>query len=92
MSVVAFAAALFTGTAALAVWVAVRFPRLAPQSLRARVAVALGVGQVLAFVPIEGGTYFSLYGSVFGLLLPVLTLTWLGAFWLLQALREAIPS
>jgi hypothetical protein len=54
--------------------------------------VALGVGQVLAFVPIEGGTYFSLYGSVFGLLLPVLTLTWLGAFWLLQALREAIPS
>jgi hypothetical protein len=89
---VVFAAALFAGAAAIAVWVAVRFPRLAPRSLTARVLVTLGVAQLLAFVPIEPGSYLTLYGSVFGLALPILTLAWLGAFWLLQALRDAIPS
>jgi hypothetical protein len=89
---IAFAAALFAGAAAIAVWIAVRFPRFAPQSLTARFVVAAGMGQLLAFVPIETGTYFALYGSLFGLVLPTLTLAWLGAFWLLQSVRNAMPS
>jgi hypothetical protein len=89
---VAFAAALFTGAAAIAVWIAVRFPGFAPQSLTARLVVAVGVGQLLAFIPIDAGSYFTLYGSLFGLVLPALTLAWLGAFWLLQSVRSAMPS
>ena len=89
---VAFAAAMFAGAAAIAVWIAARFPRLAPQSLTARFVVAVGVGQLLAFIPIETGSYLTLYGSLFGLVLPMLTLAWLGAFWLLQSVRNAMPS
>jgi hypothetical protein len=44
------------------------------------------------FVPIDTGSYLTLYGSLFGLLLPVLTVVWLGGFWLLQSLRETAPS
>ena len=89
---VAFAAAMFAGTAAIAVWIATRFPRFAPQSLIARLVIAVGVGQLLSFIPIDTGSYFTLYGSLFGLVLPMLTLAWLGAFWLLQSVRNAMPS
>jgi hypothetical protein len=89
---VLFAAALFAGAAAIAVWIAVRFPRFSPQSLTARLVVAVGVSQLLAFIPIDSGSYFTLYGSLFGLALPMLTLAWLGAFWLLESVRNAMPS
>jgi hypothetical protein len=89
---VAFTAALFAGAALIAVWIAVRFPRLAPRSLTARVVMTLVVGQLLAFMPIDAGSYLTLYASLFGIALPIVTLAWLGAFWLLQSLREAIPS
>ncbi|MFL5964391.1 MAG: hypothetical protein ACJ757_16025 [Gaiellaceae bacterium] len=54
--------------------------------------MAVAVAQLLALVPIDAGSYLTLYGSLFGLALPVLTLAWLGGFWLLQSLRDAIPS
>jgi len=87
-----FAAALFAGAAVIAVWIAVRFPGLAPQSLTIRVVGTLGATQLLMLVPIDTGSYLTLYGSLFGLLLPVLTVVWLGGFWLLQSLRETAPS
>jgi hypothetical protein len=89
---IAFTGALFAGAAVIALWIAVRFPRLAPRSLMARVVVSVAVGQLLASMPIDAGSYLTLYASLFGLALPILTLAWLGAFWLLQSLREAIPS
>jgi hypothetical protein len=89
---VAFAAAMFAGAAAIAVWIATRFPRFAPQSLTARLVIAVGVGQLLGFIPIDTGSYLTLYGSLFGLVLPMLTLAWLGTFWLLQSVRNAMPS
>jgi hypothetical protein len=89
---VAFTGALFAGAALIAVWIAVRFPRLAPRSLTVRLVVTLVVGQLLAFMPIDAGSYLTLYGSLFGIVLPIVTLAWLGAFWLLQSLRDLIPS
>ncbi|MDQ1569808.1 MAG: hypothetical protein QOF79_482 [Actinomycetota bacterium] len=89
---VAFTGALFAGAAVIALWIVVRFPRLAPRSLKARVVVSLVVGQLLAYMPIDSGSYLTLYGTLFGLALPILTLAWLGAFWLLQSLRDALPS
>jgi hypothetical protein len=43
-------------------------------------------------VPIDTGSCLTLYGSLFGLLLPVLTVVSLGGLWLLQSLRETAPS
>ncbi|HEX4526594.1 MAG TPA: hypothetical protein VH108_07620 [Gaiellaceae bacterium] len=87
-----FAAALFAGAAVIAVWIAVRFPGLAPQSLTVRVIGTLAATQLLMLVPVDTGSYFTLYGSLFGLMLPVLTVVWLGGSWLLQSLRETAPS
>jgi hypothetical protein len=89
---VVFTVALFAGAALIAVWFAVRFPDVAPQSLTLRVIAALAAALLAQLVPIETGSYLTFYGSIFGLCLPVLTFAWLGAFWLLQSLRDAVPS
>jgi hypothetical protein len=90
MSVV-FTTALFAGAAAIAVWLALRFPRLTPESLTVRIVGALAALALLRVVRVDAGTYMSLYVTVFGLCLPVLTLVWLGGFWLLRSVRDLVP-
>jgi hypothetical protein len=87
---VLFTSALFAGAAAIAVWIAMRFPRLAPESVTVRLVGALVALGLLLVVPVDAGTYVSLYGTLFGLCLPALTLVWLGGFWLLQSLRDGV--
>jgi hypothetical protein len=87
-----FTGALFAGSAAIAMWVAVRFPRLAPKSMLVRGVGALVLGRAVLYAPVDSGSYFALYGSVFAVLLPVLIATWLVAVWLLQGLRELSGS
>ena len=89
---VLFTAALFAGTAAIAAWIAIRFPGLAPASVTVRLVGAFAALGLLQFVRIDPGTYFTLYGTLFGLCLPVLTLVWLGGLWLLQSLRDTVSS
>jgi hypothetical protein len=85
-----FTSTLFAGAAAIAAWIAVRFPRLAPRSVIVRVVGALVALGLLLAVPVDPSTYVSLYGTLFGLCLPALTLVWLGGFWVMQSLRDGV--
>jgi hypothetical protein len=87
-----FTGALFAGSAVIALWLAVRFPRLAPKSMLVRGIGALVLGQAVLYAPVGSGSYLALYSSVFAVLLPVLIASWLVAVWLLQGLRELSGS
>lgn len=84
-----FALALFAGTAAIAAWIAVRFPLLAPHSLRTRVICASVSVLVLQLEPIATSTRAALYLTVFALAV-VLLAVWLSALWTLQGLRDLL--
>lgn len=83
-----FLPVLFLGTAAIALWVDVRFPRLAPASLALRGAGGVCALLLMRFVHASTGTEAALYGSVFGLVLPTLVFVWLQALWMFRALLE----
>ena len=85
-----FAAALFTGTAAMALWVDVRKPSLAPNGLKWRALCAVLAIQACSMVPIANDSFQALYMSVFGLLLPMLIVMWLTTLWLLRAITESL--
>ena len=85
-----FAAALFIGTAAIALWIDVRKPTLAPNGLKWRALCAVLAIQACAMVPIANTSFLALYVSVFGLLLPMLIAMWLTALWLLRAITESL--
>ena len=87
-----FTGALFGGSAAIAMWLAMRFPRFAPKSLLVRGIGALVMGQAVLYVPVYSDSYLGLYGSVFAVVFPVLIATWLLSVWLLQGLRELAGS
>ncbi len=89
---VVFPSCLFLATAALAVWLGVRFPRLAPTSTVWRGAGMLLSGFLLQYLPIWTGSYLALYASVFLVVLPVLTLAWLFAYWFLQGIAGQLTS
>jgi len=54
-----------------------------------------GAGVLLALIsaaPVFAGNTLTLYASVFGVLLPLLTAMWLCTVWLLQVARDAIGA
>ena len=85
-----FAAALFIGTAAIALWVDVRKPSLAPTGLKWRALCAVLAIQACSMVPIANDSFLGLYVSIFGLLLPMLIVMWLTTLWLLRAITESL--
>lgn len=85
-----FATALFAGTALVAAWFAVRFPRAAPPSLTVRAAAPIAATFALGQVRVDASDALHLYVTVFGMAFPVLVVTWLTAIWLLQTLRDAV--
>ena len=87
-----FAAALFIGTAAIALWVDIRKPTLAPNGLKWRVLLAVISVQVCAMIPIANTSFQGLYVSVFGALLPMLVVMWLTALWVLRAISESLVA
>jgi hypothetical protein len=89
---VVFASALFLGTAAIACWIVVRFPRIAPRSVIVRGAGTLASAQLLGLVNVSAETTPKLYVSIFVLLLPALTLMWTCTVWLLQSLQETLGA
>jgi hypothetical protein len=86
----AFAAALYAGTAAVAVWFVVRFPRAAPSSLPLRGAVTIGLSFAVQQIRIDASGTVGLYASVFGVAFPILVAAWISVLWLLQALRDLV--
>jgi urea transporter len=73
----------------LALWIDVRFPRLAPESLSRRVLAAAGALLALQVIPILSGSAADVYAGLFGITLPVLITALLAALWMLRALRDA---
>jgi hypothetical protein len=83
----AFTLCLFGGTAALAAWVALRFPQLAPRSLLRRV-IGAGISvAILQVAPIVSSGAALLYLTVF-LLALILLAVWLHALWMIQGVLE----
>jgi hypothetical protein len=85
----AFLLAFVLAAGLLALWVDVRFPRLAPAALSRRVLASVVAFAALQAVPILHGSTFALYGTLFALLLPAFTGVFLTAVRLLRALRDA---
>jgi hypothetical protein len=87
-----FTTTLFVATASLALWIDVRVPSLAPSGLKWRALFAVVMIEICGFVPIASGSYAALYGTVFGVLVPLLIAMWLSALWLLRAAADALAS
>jgi hypothetical protein len=87
-----FTSALFVATAVLALWVDRRAPRLAPRKLYWRAAILVVSLFVCGWVPVADTSYVTMYGSVFGVLAPLLVLLWLSTLWMLRGAIEALES
>jgi hypothetical protein len=87
-----FTALFFIGTASLALWIDTRAPGLAPNGILWRAACVVVTLFSFSFVPIVTDSYATLYASVFGLLLPLLTAMWLSALWLFRSAADALAS
>jgi hypothetical protein len=77
------------GAGALALWVDVRHPKLAPDSLSKRVLAAACALLALQLFPVFHGSAVAVYVTVFGIMLPVLVSSLLAALWLMRAVQEA---
>jgi hypothetical protein len=80
---------LVVGAGALALWIDVRHPKLAPETVSKRLVAAGCALLVLELVPVFHGSVVAVYVTVFGILLPVLVMSLLAAIWLLRAVQEA---
>jgi hypothetical protein len=80
---------LVVGASLLALWVDVRHPDLAPESLSKRMVAAVAALLALQAVPVFHGSAAAVYATVFALVLPALISSFLTAVWLLRALRDA---
>jgi ABC-type Mn2+/Zn2+ transport system permease subunit len=83
-----FVPALVVGAALVALWVDVRRPSLAPDSLAHRVLAAALAALAVRLVPVLNGSLLAAYVSVFALLLPALVSSFLTAVWLMRSVRD----
>ena len=95
-SVPVLLAALALGSAALALWIDIRFPRLSPESFRAavtHVVAALLVAQ-LAMVPagalLNPANPGRAFGGVFLVVLPALIYTFLAGLWMFRICQRML--
>lgn len=82
MSPALFLVAFVVGAALLALWFDVRFPGLAPKSIRNRVAAAVVAFLVLS-LPVPGTAV-----TVLAVYLPLIAFAFLTMLWLLRLLAE----
>ena len=80
------------GAGALALWLDVRFPNLAPQSFMRRVGAALAAVVFLQVAPVVTTSTLAWYLTLFGMLLPAFVAVFVTSVWLLRALRDARPA
>jgi hypothetical protein len=83
-----FAAALYLGTAAVAVWFVVRFPRAAPSSLAIRAAGPVAAAAAVQQIRVDASSALHLYATVFLVAFPILVAAWVSTLWVLQTLGE----
>jgi hypothetical protein len=95
MNPLLFLGLLTLGAAAVAVWVDVRFPTLAPSTLRGaliHVGVSLVAGRLLvplAAHALGGGSEPARLFLVVGVAFPILVYTFLAAVWVVKIWRDA---
>ena len=88
MSNATFVPMLVVGAAALALWIHVRFPFLAPNSaLRAFVHAGIALG-LLELVPDSGGSTAFAFVVVFGGALPGFVYCFLAGIWLVRVMQS----
>ena len=96
MSLVIFGISLVLGAAAIAAWIAVRFPNLKPERLGMiifHLLVAMVLAQLVPFgilLPVSGSAVVQLMAGIFVLALPVLVYTLLVTIWLLRVAQNAL--
>jgi hypothetical protein len=90
----AFAVCFLIGSAVVALWLDLRFPRLAPATVKAtliHVGVTIVTAQVvfpLAFNALQGSRTLTLV-ALFGVAFPILTYSLLVAVWVLKLVANA---
>jgi hypothetical protein len=87
-----FLSTFVVGAGLLALWIDVRFPKLAPQSLSKRMVAACCAAAVFGLAPVFGGSAAAVYTTLFAIVLPLLVSSLLAAVWVLRALRDAQVS
>jgi hypothetical protein len=95
MSVHHFLLALVTGSAVIGLWLAVRFPSLAPESLKANgiamaVAVLMPTLALPLFVPV--GHVAGVFVAIFVVMLPVLVYLFMAGAWFMMCMRRMLAS
>ena len=89
MSTATFVPLLATCAAALALWIHLRWPSLAPESpLRTFVHAAIALG-LLQLVPDSGESVALAFVVVFGAALPAFVYCFLAAIWLVRMMQGA---
>lgn len=97
MSVGVFIVAFALGSALLALWIDQRFPRLAPQTLRAAL-LHVGASVVVAQLVVPAGmgaldtatSAVARLSGLFGIGLPALTYSFLAAVWIMKVLHRTL--
>src|SRR5262249_19820932 len=84
-----FTSFLVVGAGLLALWIDVRFPSLAPESLFRRMLVAGCAALAFQAAPVLGGSAVAVYAGVFAIILPLLVMVFLAGLWMMRALRDA---
>jgi hypothetical protein len=84
-----FLSVFLAGAGALALWIDVRVPSLAPDSLSKRVLAVCCAMVALQLAPVYHGSVAAVYLTLFGLVLPLLVSSLLAAVWLMKAVQEA---
>lgn len=77
--------AFVVGAGAIALWIDVRFPGLAPATLKRRMIAAGGAFVLLELAPIVGSSAALAYLTLFGALLPAFVAVFVTSAWLLRA-------
>ena len=86
MNVAVLLLALILGAAAIAFWIDVRFPRLAPSELRNKlVAAVIGIALV-STAPVSAAGGVATMATLLGFFLPALCFALLTSVWLIRAL------
>ena len=87
-----FAIALLLGSGLLALWLDVRVPRLAPQSVKA-IALHLALAfAAIQLIPGGTGSAAAKLGIVFGIALPALVYFLLATIWVLKHAQSAMGA
>jgi hypothetical protein len=84
-----FTSVFVVGAGLLALWIDVRFPRLAPGSFSRRMLLAACAVLGLQLTPVLSGSAVAVYAGLFAIMLPVFVTALLAALWMLRSLRDA---